>query len=67
MATGETHAVREVCEFAFKDIDIAWSWDGHGISEKGIDSDTGKLLVEIDQRYFRPTEGELLCGDYSKA
>jgi GDPmannose 4,6-dehydratase len=67
IATGETHSVREFCEEAFAELGIKLEWQGSGVDEKGIDSATGKVLVEVDPRYFRPTEVELLIGDPSKA
>lgn len=67
IATGEMHTVREFCEIAFKEVGINLEWAGEGINEKGIDSKTGKVLIEVDPNYFRPTEVEELCGDPSKA
>ena len=67
IATGETHSVREFAELAFKEAGIDIEWQGEGVNEKGIDSKTGKVVIEIDPRYFRPTEVELLLGDPSKA
>ena len=67
IATGETHTVREFVELSFKEIGIKIEWKGTGIDEKGIDSETGKILVQIDEKYFRPSEVELLWGDPSKA
>ena len=67
IATGETHSVREFATLAFKEAGIDIEWQGEGVNEKGIDSKTGKVIVEIDPRYFRPTEVELLLGDPSKA
>ena len=67
IATGETHTVREFVEYAFKEVDINIRWEGSGVNEKGIDTSTGKTLVEVDERYFRPAEVELLWGDASKA
>jgi len=67
IATGETHTVREFVEFAFEEVGISIEWQGSGVEEKGIDRNTGKVLVEIDERYFRPVEVELLLGDPSKA
>ncbi|MDR0649033.1 MAG: GDP-mannose 4,6-dehydratase [Synergistaceae bacterium] len=67
IATGETHSVREFVEAAFKIAGINIVWLGEGLDEKGIDSATGRALVEIDPRYFRPTEVDLLLGDPSKA
>ena len=62
VATGETHSVREFCEIAFRHADMPIRWTGCGIEEQGIDAN-GRTLVEIDQRYFRPAETDLLLGD----
>lgn len=67
IATGEQHSVREFCEFAFKELGFDLQWQGKGVDEKGVDKKTGKVLVEIDPRYFRPAEVESLLGDASKA
>jgi GDPmannose 4,6-dehydratase len=67
IATGETHTVREFVEAAFKHVDVDVEWQGEGVDEKGIDKNTGKILVEVDPKYFRPTEVDLLIGDPSKA
>ena len=67
IATGETHTVREFVELSFKEIGIEIEWQGLGIDEKGIDTNNGKVLVEVDEKYFRPAEVELLLGDPSKA
>ncbi len=67
IATGETHTVREFAELAFKEVGINIDWQGSGINEKGVDKKTGKVRVEVDKRYFRPAEVELLLGDPSKA
>jgi GDPmannose 4,6-dehydratase len=67
IATGETHSVREFCEKAFKYAGFDIKWKGSGINEKGIDSKTGRVLIEVDPRYFRPTEVDLLIGDPTKA
>jgi len=67
LATGETHPVREFVTLAFKEVGIVVKWEGEGINEKGIDAETGKVLVEVDEAYFRPTEVDLLLGDASKA
>ena len=67
LATGESHSVREFVEAAFSYIDRSLVWTGTGLEEKGIDSKTGETLVEIDSRYFRPTEVDHLLGDASKA
>lgn len=66
LATGETHMVREFVELSFKEVDIDIEWKGQGVDEKGIDSKTGKLLIDVNPRYFRPTEVELLLGDPTK-
>jgi GDPmannose 4,6-dehydratase len=67
LATGETHSVREFVELAFKEVGRDISWKGTGVDEHGIDTKSGKVVVEIDKRYFRPTEVDLLIGDPSKA
>ena len=67
IATGETHTVREFVELAFKEVGIYIQWEGQGVNEKGVDKKTGITLVEVDERYFRPAEVELLLGDPSKA
>jgi GDPmannose 4,6-dehydratase len=67
IATGEQHSVREFAEAAFNEIGITVRWEGKGTSEKGYDDATGEVLVEVDPRYFRPTEVETLLGDPSKA
>ncbi len=67
VATGETHSVREFVELSFKEVGIPIEWRGKGVDEVGFDPSTGKVLVEIDPRYFRPTEVELLLGDPTKA
>ena len=67
VATGEIHSVREFATLAFKEADIEVDWQGNGVDEKGIDKKTGKVLIEIDPNYFRPTEVDLLIGDPSKA
>jgi GDPmannose 4,6-dehydratase len=67
IATGETHTVREFCELAFRRAGIEIGWQGEGLGEKGIDGVAGRTVVEIDPRYLRPTEVELLLGDASKA
>jgi GDPmannose 4,6-dehydratase len=67
LATGETRQVREFVEAAFARIGRVIVWKGTGVDEKGIDEKTGQILVEIDPRYFRPTEVDLLIGDASKA
>jgi len=67
ISTGETHTVREFVERAAKHLGFDIVWEGEGINEKGIDKNTGDVIVEIDPKYFRPTEVEILLGDYSKA
>jgi len=67
IATGETHSVREFVKLAFAEAGMDIDWQGQGVEEKGIDKATGKTLIEIDSRYFRPTEVELLLGDPTKA
>jgi GDPmannose 4,6-dehydratase len=67
IATGETHSVREFVELSFGEVGIEIEWRGTGVAEVGVDAATGDALVEIDQRYYRPTEVELLLGDPTKA
>ena len=67
LATGETHSVREFVEKAFAQIGIRIMWEGQGIDETGIDATSGRVLVKVDPRYFRPTEVDHLVGDPSKA
>jgi GDPmannose 4,6-dehydratase len=67
IATGESHSVREFVEVAFRKVGITIAWQGQGEGERGIDADTGRVLIEIDRRYFRPTEVDRLQGDASKA
>ena len=67
LATNETHSVREVVETAFAEGGVEIAWRGTGVDEKGFDVKTGKVLVEINPRYFRPAEVDLLWGDPSKA
>ncbi len=67
LATGETHSVREFVEKAFAQIGVHIAWEGVGVEEKGLDAGSGRVLVQVDPRYFRPTEVDLLVGDPSKA
>lgn len=67
VATGETRSVREFAEKVFARLDMPLEWQGKGMREKGIDSRTGKIVVEVDPKYFRPAEVDLLLGDPAKA
>ena len=67
LATGESHTVREFAENAFKALDITIGWQGSGVDETGIDTATGNTIIQVDPRYFRPTEVDYLCGDAGKA
>lgn len=67
LATGETTTVREFVEWAFAAVDIGLRWEGSGVDEKGYCTSSGRCLIEIDRRYFRPTEVDLLIGDPAKA
>ena len=67
IATGEMHTVREFCTLAFAEVGIKIRWEGTGVEEKGIDEETGRVLVEVDPKYFRPAEVEQLLGDPTKA
>ena len=67
IATGEQHSVREFTDRAFREVGINLRWEGEGINELGIDTATGRVLVEVDPKYFRPAEVETLLGDPAKA
>lgn len=67
LATNETHTVREFAELAFRAADIELEWRGEGLEEKGYDRKSGRLLIDVDPRYFRPAEVELLWGNPAKA
>ncbi len=67
IATGEQHTVREFVDLAAKELGLALRWEGTGVAEQGLDARTGRCLVAVDPRYFRPTEVETLLGDPSKA
>ena len=67
IATGEQHSIREFVTEAFQQVGIGLEWKGTGLDEKGTASETGEVLVEVDKRYFRPTEVETLLGDATKA
>ena len=67
IATGEYHTVRDFCTLAFKTLGVNLRWEGEGVNEKGIDVATGKVLVEVDPKYFRPAEVDQLLGDPTKA
>ena len=67
ISTAETHSVREFMEIAFKNVGIDIEWSGKGIDEKGIDKKSGKTLVIVDPKFFRPAEVDSLLGEYSKA
>jgi GDPmannose 4,6-dehydratase len=67
VATGETHSVREFAEKVFERLGMPLEWRGRGVHEKGIDTVTGNIVIEVDPKYFRPAEVDLLLGDPSKA
>ncbi|WP_143414815.1 GDP-mannose 4,6-dehydratase [Geobacillus sp. E263] len=67
IATGEMHSVREFATLAFKYAGIEIEWQGEGLNEKGIDKATGRVLIEVDPKYFRPAEVDQLLGDPTKA
>lgn len=67
IATGEAHNVREFTELAFNEVGIDIEWKGKGVEEKGVDTSTGKIIVEVSPNYFRPAEVDFLLGDASKA
>lgn len=66
IATGETHSVREFCELAFAEVDLPIHWQGQGVDEKGLTAD-GRVVIQIDPAYYRPTEVDLLLGDATQA
>ena len=67
IATGESHSVREFVELAFAQVGQKIIWRGEGVHEKGVASASGRTLIEVDPRYFRPTEVDCLVGDPTKA
>ena len=67
VATGETHTVREFCEHAFGELGMTLKWEGKDEKEVGICTETGKKVIKVDEKYFRPTEVEILIGDPAKA
>ena len=67
IATGEMHTVREFCTLAFREAGIDLRWEGNGTDERGIDTRSDKVLVEVDPKYFRPAEVDQLLGDPTKA
>ena len=67
LATGVTTSIRDFCKMTFSELGYDIEWQGEGVNEKGIDKATGKVLIEVDPRYFRPAEVDLLLGDSSKA
>jgi len=67
LATGESHSVREFVSVVFKELDMEMEWKGEGVQEKGFLKKSGKVVVEVDPRYHRPTEVDILVGDPTKA
>lgn len=67
IATGKQYSVRQFVDAAFAEVGMQMHWEGEGVNEKGIDTKSGKVIVEVDPRYFRPTEVDTLLGDPSKA
>ena len=67
LATGETHDVKEFVNKTAEVLDIEITWQGRGLEEKGIDKKSSKIIIEIDPKYFRPSEVPILLGDYTKA
>jgi len=67
LATGEQHSVREFIELTFRELNIEIKWEGDGVNEKGINKKTNQVIIEINPKYFRPTEVETLLGDPTKA
>lgn len=67
IATGEHYSVRQFIEAAAQQLDLGLRWEGEGLQEKGINTDTGRIVVAVDPKYFRPTEVQALLGDAAKA
>lgn len=67
LATGETHSIREFVELAFAEVGTTIKWEGTGVDEKGLNADTGEVLVSINSDFFRPSEVDLLLGDPTRA
>ena len=67
VATGETRTVREFADCAFRSVGLELEWEGEGADEVGISKDSGKALVKVNPRFFRPAEVELLLGNPAKA
>ena len=67
LSSNETHSIREFVELAFKEVGIYGSWEGVGIDEKYVDENSGRVLVAINCKFYRPAEVELLWGDSTKA
>lgn len=67
IATGETYSVKDLVEFAFREVGIEIEWEGKGLDEKGRNASTGEILIEMDSRFYRPIESSLFVGDSSKA
>lgn len=67
LATGQAHTVRQFAELAFQEAEIPLQWEGEGFNERGRNPDTGKILIKVNPRYYRPTEVDILLGDSSKA
>ncbi|MCK4544558.1 GDP-mannose 4,6-dehydratase [candidate division WOR-3 bacterium] len=67
ISTGETHSVRKFCELAFQEIGIDIEWRGEGINEIGINKSNGNVIIDVNPKYFRPTEVDILVGDSTKA
>lgn len=67
LATGETTMVRDFVDYAYRQANVTLEWSGNGVEEQGVDLSTGKVLVQVDPRYFRPTEVDLLIGESSEA
>ena len=66
-ASGTSHSIREFVELAFEAVDMNIVWEGEGLEEVGIIKESGKVVVSVDEKYFRPAEVEFLLGDASKA
>lgn len=67
ISTGNLHSVREFVELSFKEVGISIFWEGNGVNEKGLNSETGDVLVEINPNFFRTKDSSKLCGDSNQA
>jgi len=67
LATGKSYTIKEFCEITAKNLEIDLVWKGKGIGTKGVNKNTGKIIIEIDRKFYRPSEVDFLIGDAKKA